>query len=127
VAKYNYEIEGTDVNGRTWKAIGSIPPCDMMSIFDHAMQAAFAQLTQGKAVYGHPGVGCRGPYHITRVVLQDADTKTLQERIIDAVERAKSAKLATHNANSDYQFGYGDAKRDVLIEVNRVFLAGQVP
>jgi len=35
-----------------------------------AMKQAFQQLTDGKAVFGNPGVGCVGPYHITRMLLE---------------------------------------------------------
>lgn len=47
--------------------------------------------------------------------------KTLQDRIIDAVEKANSAKLATYNASYGYRIGYAEAKRDVLIEIAQVF------
>jgi hypothetical protein len=71
---YTYSIEGTGADSHTWQVEGTIPnvsPGGFMDCFQKAMLAAFSQLTAGKATYGKPGVGCRGPYKITRVLLQE--------------------------------------------------------
>lgn len=72
---YRYEIEGTGADAHTWKVegeIANVTPGGFMDCFTKAMLAAFSQLTAGKAIYGKPGVGCRGPYKITRCVLQSS-------------------------------------------------------
>lgn len=60
-----YTVVGTAAGDQTWTCEGTVtttfPDC-----LEDAMRAAFQQLTQGKAVFGNPGVGCRGPYKITR-------------------------------------------------------------
>lgn len=45
----------------------------------------------------------------------------LQNRIINAVEKVRSVTTATGNASWDYSRGYGNAKRDVLLELVHVF------
>lgn len=40
------------------------------SVFDHAMFDSFMKLTQGYAIFGRPGVGCKGPYDITQVLIK---------------------------------------------------------
>jgi hypothetical protein len=63
-----YTIEGTSAGGQTWKTKGRVST-DYPECMLDAMQHSFLQLTQGKAVFGQPGVGCRGPYKINRVEL----------------------------------------------------------
>lgn len=61
---YAYAVEGTAADGQTWKAAGKVT-CLWHQVFDLAMREAFEELTGGRAVYGKPGVGCKGPYDIT--------------------------------------------------------------
>lgn len=71
---YAYTIEGSGADGNTWKVQGSVPnvsPGGFMDCFQKAMLGAFSQLTAGKAIYGKPGIGCRGPYKVTRLVLEE--------------------------------------------------------
>jgi hypothetical protein len=70
---YLYTIIGTAADAQTWEATGILEckPGDFASLPDEAMKAAFHQLTNGKAVYGKPGIGCRGPYRITRFVIEE--------------------------------------------------------
>lgn len=67
-----FVIEGTAADGQTWTCRGTVdsdyPDCLM-----DATRAGFQQLTGGKAVYGKPGVGCRGPYKINRFELTTAE------------------------------------------------------
>lgn len=65
---YKFEIEGTGANDQTWITMGTVA-CEFHDVFDSAMEETFQQLTDGKAVYGKPGVGCRGPYKIDRVAI----------------------------------------------------------
>jgi len=69
---YSYEISGTAANDQTWKIIGTVddPNNDLPAVFDRAMRESFLALTQGKAVFGNPGVGCAGPYGISRILIE---------------------------------------------------------
>lgn len=66
---YSFTVEGTGGNGQTWKATGSLT-CRFPDVFDRALAMAFEQLTSGRAVFGMPGVGCNGPYDMTKVVIE---------------------------------------------------------
>jgi hypothetical protein len=63
-----FVVEGTAADGQTYKCEGEVDGT-YPEICTTACVAAFKQLTGGKAVYGQPGVGCRGPYKITRFEL----------------------------------------------------------
>jgi hypothetical protein len=67
IRKFKFVVKGTGARGQTWEARGEIesPIHDVSHTFNIAMADAFRQLTQGKAVYGNPGVGCAGPYEVT--------------------------------------------------------------
>jgi len=70
---YNYSLEGTAADGQTWFASGVVTTeleGDFPNALEDAQRKAFHQLTQGKAVYGKPGVGCRGPYRITKLIVE---------------------------------------------------------
>ena len=72
--KYSYQVSGTASQGQTWEATGTAETenlGDFMLVPEMAMRDAFMQMTQGKAVYGKPGVGCSGPYRITRLVIEE--------------------------------------------------------
>ena len=71
--KFNYAIEGTAANNQTWKVSGSTllsQDGDFPFILNECLGWAFQELTNGKAEYGKPGVGCNGPYQITRYLLE---------------------------------------------------------
>lgn len=67
---YRFTIDGHGVEGATFQTNGTTL-CEFHDTFDVAMEETFHQLTHGKAVYGSPGVGCRGPYTIKRVVIEE--------------------------------------------------------
>jgi len=70
---YTYIIDGTAADGQTWTTTGSVETASegqFPATVQLAMADSFQQLTQGKAVYGQPGVGCRGPYHIARLLIE---------------------------------------------------------
>jgi len=71
--KYRYTINGTGAGGTTWRTEGQVE-IDKAGLFGNvpheAMMASFNQLTQGKAIYGNPGVGCRGPYDVTSMLIE---------------------------------------------------------
>ncbi len=65
---YYYAIEGADATGNTWVTTGAVEG-EFMDCLTSAFRDSFQQLTRGKAIYGKPGVGCRGPYTVTRYLL----------------------------------------------------------
>ncbi|HEY7417409.1 MAG TPA: hypothetical protein VH593_19655 [Ktedonobacteraceae bacterium] len=71
--RYNYEITGEAQGGQTWTATGTIyvnNPGQFVDVPDLSMKDAFMKLTSGRAVYGQPGKGCRGPYQITKMLIE---------------------------------------------------------
>jgi hypothetical protein len=71
--KYAYTLEGTAADGQTWCSSGEVyteNEGDFPLALQDAQRRAFQQLTQGKAVYGIPGIGCRGPYKITKLIVE---------------------------------------------------------
>ena len=71
--RYKYEITGGAADGQTWTTAGEIE-IDMLGDFPKvpmtAIKESFMDLTQGKAVFGHPGVGCRGPFTIDKMTVE---------------------------------------------------------
>jgi hypothetical protein len=73
--KYTYEVQGTAADGQTWTTSGTVEmrrEGDFALVPDIAMRLSFAQLTKGQAVYGLPGVGCKGPYVLLRLLVERA-------------------------------------------------------
>lgn len=70
---YRFTIEGTAGDGQSWTTSGPVSG-DFPKVLEDAMYASFEQLTKGKAVYGRPGVGCRGPYKIRTFTLTAGDS-----------------------------------------------------
>lgn len=66
IKRYTYQVKGTTAEGQTWTTEGAVE-CEWHAVFDRAMRETFQKLTQGEAVFGHPGLGCRGPYDITEM------------------------------------------------------------
>jgi hypothetical protein len=66
---FRVTIEGTDATGMTWATDVRVSGIPFPQALDRALSESFQQLTQGKAVYGKPGVGCRGPYEIAKLTL----------------------------------------------------------
>jgi hypothetical protein len=65
---YNFVVEGTAANGQTWIVSGVITRSrsgEFKEALDAVQDHVFMELTRGKAIYGKPGIGCRGPYTIT--------------------------------------------------------------
>jgi len=71
MANYAYEISGTAANGQTWHLKENVTLNGSLSeSVEPILYQAFRKITGGRAVYGHPGVGCNGPYHITKLVIE---------------------------------------------------------
>jgi hypothetical protein len=66
---YRFEVKGVSSNDQTWTTKGYVT-CDFNNSFDQAMRASFEQLTNGKAVFGRPGIECQGPYDILSVAIE---------------------------------------------------------
>jgi hypothetical protein len=74
---YRYEVFGTAADGQTWVAEGEIEsanPGEFARVPIQALHRSFDQLTDGKAVYGKPGLACRGPYRMRRFLIEDITT-----------------------------------------------------
>lgn len=69
VKNYSFSIEGSAARGQTWTAAGTVIGLSPQDAFANAMLESFQQLTNGKAVFGQPGLGCNGPYQIDKVVI----------------------------------------------------------
>lgn len=69
IKPYRYTVEGTAAAGQTWTTQGQVAT-EIHDVLHVAMMESFDQLTSGKAVYGQPGKGCRGPYDIRRVTIE---------------------------------------------------------
>lgn len=66
---WQFTISGSGADGSTFETTGKMQ-CEFHDSFDLAMKSTFDQLTSGRAIYGKPGVGCRGPYDITKLVIE---------------------------------------------------------
>ena len=67
---FRYSISGIAAEDQSWHTTGIIKVKNASEVFDVAMRDSFQQLTQGKAVYGKPGVGCVGPYELYRILIE---------------------------------------------------------
>jgi hypothetical protein len=69
---YKFEVRGFDGNDNEWIVTGSEYAAigDFMSIPPIAMQKAFLDLTDGKATYMQPGLTCKGPFHVTKMLIE---------------------------------------------------------
>lgn len=71
---YRYEVVGTDSVGQGWVVNGYVDDIPG-ELFHHVIQVieseVFMQLTQGKAVFGRPGLMCKGPYNINSVTITE--------------------------------------------------------
>jgi hypothetical protein len=69
---FRYTIAGEAARGQSWEVTGLVEV--MPGGFDAAilvtLREMFQQLTNGEAVFGKPGLGCDGPYAITKYLLE---------------------------------------------------------
>lgn len=74
--RYLYEVSGLSIaDQQTWVVRGDLEgrAGAFVELPDAVMRAAFRVLTDGKAVYGKPGVACNGPYQVTRMLIEAYD------------------------------------------------------
>jgi hypothetical protein len=79
--KYRYEIQGSAAHGQTWTTEGMVETMQMGEfpfVPQKAIQQSFMKLTEGKAVYGSPGVACIGPYTIKRMLIEEMEDDRLR-------------------------------------------------
>lgn len=68
---YRFSINGHGAEGAPFEVRGSTL-CEFPELWDEMMKDTFNQLTNGRAIYGAPGVaGCRGPYSIRRILIEE--------------------------------------------------------
>lgn len=66
IRNYKFKCEGSAKDYQTWTTEGTFRG-ELGDAFTAALRQSFEQLTQGKAVFGKPGVSCQGPYDISRI------------------------------------------------------------
>ena len=54
---YEYTMKGTAADGQTWETEGAIDDADFSFVPLRALADSFHKLTNGEAVFGHPGIG----------------------------------------------------------------------
>jgi len=70
---YTFSINGLAADGQTWETQGTVETHkagDFVHATNDALRQSFQQLTKGKAIYGKPGVACKGPYTLTKLVIE---------------------------------------------------------
>jgi hypothetical protein len=78
--RYRYVIQGTASGGQTWTTVGEVETHaarDFLAVPSLALEDGFMKLTDGQAIYGFPGVGCNGPYGITRMLIEKIEGETV--------------------------------------------------
>ena len=70
--QYKFTIEGATGAGNTYTTTGTVEAHtrDFIGACENAMRECFQQLTSGRAIFGQPGAGCRGPYSITKMTIE---------------------------------------------------------
>jgi hypothetical protein len=72
--RYAYQVRGTAADGQTWDVTGVVVTNGLGEFMDTpnlSMRDAFMKLTEGRAQYGKPGLGCRGPYRVTHLSITE--------------------------------------------------------
>lgn len=73
--RYRYKMSGTTADDQSWETSGIIysASSNFPALSEIALRESFMALTEGRAVFGKPGVGCRGPYRIKNLTLDLED------------------------------------------------------
>jgi hypothetical protein len=58
------------------------------------MRALFAKLKAGKAVFGNPGIGCAGPYGVSRFLIEAEEGVVTRAKQWTSADLRGSASLA---------------------------------
>lgn len=70
---YSYSVHGTAPGDQTWNCVGTVIG-EFKDVPEAVMKDTFIRLTNGKVIFGKPGVGCRGPYEITQLIILKVKT-----------------------------------------------------
>ena len=69
---WTYQVLGNDANGNSWATSGTVQS-EFSSVFTKVMVQTFHALSHGKAIYGKPGLACKGPYDIKSFRVEQVD------------------------------------------------------
>ena len=72
IKHWSYQVLGQAADGTAWQTSGTVES-DAANVWERVMIQTFHALTHGKAIYGKPGVGCKGPYDIKSVRVEQID------------------------------------------------------
>jgi hypothetical protein len=77
---YRFEASGLAAEGQTWTVEGAFAhtSASISDVIPAARRLAFDKLTEGKAVFGQPGKACKGPYDITKIVIEKIYTNAVK-------------------------------------------------
>lgn len=70
---YRYYVEGHDANNEPWRITGYVDalPAEIFHKVPQVIEAeVFVKLTGGFAVFGKPGLMCKGPYTINEIMIK---------------------------------------------------------
>lgn len=74
VRTYRYFVEGQDTTGEYWQIAGYVDALPG-ELFGHIWEVigaeVFLKLTGGLAVFGKPGLMCKGPYRIHEMTVKE--------------------------------------------------------
>jgi len=68
---YRWMMTGTAAQGQTWTVQGNVELDNFTTCLTLIMPTVFNALTEGKAEYGKPGIGCNGPYAIKTFTISE--------------------------------------------------------
>ena len=69
VKHWSYQVLGFTADGVPWEVSGTVES-EASEVWQRVMIQSFHALTHGKAIYGKPGVACKGPYDIKSVKVE---------------------------------------------------------
>ena len=72
--EYLFIIEGTAADDQTWSFRGTIAtetPDEFPSVPRRAISLAFFEITQGRGIFGMPCKGCKGPYIVRKLTVEE--------------------------------------------------------
>ena len=69
---FQFNVSGTTAEGVSWACSGQVT-CETVDVWTRVLELSFRDLTRGRAVFGRPGVGCKGPYEVQEVSVKRID------------------------------------------------------
>jgi hypothetical protein len=71
---FTFHVTGIDGNRQKWSFEGRTSDSGIggfVAMTDVVMEKVFLALTEGRALYGKPGVACSGPYQIRTLRIEE--------------------------------------------------------